>query len=154
MAEYCQFGECWRRALFVQALVLFCFSVSSIAVALVYASDCPHEGYRLPFFLLAAGLVGLFDAVMIFFSNTLWSSYKSFRCEGSKETVKCVNGITGALSFVFFIFVFVGLVYGASADDNSLQCLDVVWKFTLAMCSLGLISFILLGCVCMFKGDD
>jgi hypothetical protein len=40
---------------------------------LVLASDCPDKGYRIPFFLLAFGIIGVFTAIMNFFSNSLWS---------------------------------------------------------------------------------
>ena len=47
---------------------------------------------------------------------------------------------------------FTGLVFGANAD--SAQCEGFVWRYTLAMCSLGLISFVALFGVCMFIGGD
>ena len=47
---------------------------------------------------------------------------------------------------------FTGLVFGANADSS--QCINVVWKYTLAMCSLGLISFVVLCGVCTFIGGD
>ena len=76
--------------------------------ALVCASDCPDKGYRIPFFLLAFGIIGVFTAIMIFFSNSLWSDSDSFNCEGSKETVKFVQSINLGLTLILFVFVFVG----------------------------------------------
>ena len=76
--------------------------------ALVYASECPDKGYRIPFFLLAFGIIGVFTAIMTFFSNTLWTHSKSCRCEGSKETVRFVQGINIGLTCILFVFVFVG----------------------------------------------
>jgi len=47
---------------------------------------------------------------------------------------------------------FTGLIFGAKAD--SAQCIDVVWKYTLAMCSLGFISFVALCGACTFLGGE
>ena len=76
--------------------------------ALVHASDCPDKEYRIPFFLLAFGIIGVFTAIMNLFSNCLWSHSNSFRCEGSKETVSFVWWINFGLTCILFVFVFVG----------------------------------------------
>ena len=47
---------------------------------------------------------------------------------------------------------FTGLIYGANAD--SAQCVGVVWRYTVVMCSLGLLSFVSLFGVCTFIGGD
>jgi hypothetical protein len=47
---------------------------------------------------------------------------------------------------------FTGIVFGAIAD--SAQCVDGVKDYTLAVSSLGLISFIGLFFVCMFIRED
>jgi len=71
--------------------------------ALVCASDCSDKGCKIPFFLLAFGIIGVFTAIM-----TLWTHSKSCRCEGSKETVRFVQGINIGLTCILFVCVFVG----------------------------------------------
>ena len=76
--------------------------------ALVHASDCPDNGYRIPLFLLAFGIIGVFTAIMIFFSNSLWSDSEKFQCFANKNTQWFVQMINLVLAFIMFVFVFLG----------------------------------------------
>ena len=147
-----RFVECWRRSIPIAAWLLLCLSIPSIIVALVYASDCPDKGYKIPFFLFVFGIIGLFTAIMNFYFNSLWSHSNSCRCEGRKESVCFAWWINIGLTFILFVSLFVGLIFGANAD--SAQCVGVVWRYTVVMCSLGLLLFASLFGVCTYIEGD